>query len=86
MAPAFAANALTMQHGLPPRPEGVPSGMEVGLVAMDVEAACCRAVGDGAIAAVASAACPWGQVVGYVRDLNGVLVELCTPTGKVPPR
>ena len=21
---------------------------------------------------------PWGQVVGYLRDLNGVIVELCT--------
>ncbi|WP_234824496.1 VOC family protein [Ensifer adhaerens] len=23
---------------------------------------------------------PWGQVVGYVRDLNGCLVELCSAT------
>jgi lactoylglutathione lyase len=22
---------------------------------------------------------PWGQVVAYIRDLNGVLVELCSP-------
>jgi hypothetical protein len=22
---------------------------------------------------------PWGQVVAYVRDLNGYLVEICTP-------
>ncbi len=22
---------------------------------------------------------PWGQVVGYVRDLNGCLVEICSP-------
>jgi len=24
---------------------------------------------------------PWGQRVGYVRDLNGCLVELCSPVG-----
>ena len=22
---------------------------------------------------------PWGQKVGYVRDLNGFIVEICTP-------
>ena len=21
---------------------------------------------------------PWGQVVAYVKDLNGIIVELCT--------
>lgn len=24
---------------------------------------------------------PWGQTVGYVRDINGVLIELCSPMG-----
>ena len=24
---------------------------------------------------------PWGQMVSYVRDLNGVIVELCSPVG-----
>jgi lactoylglutathione lyase len=24
---------------------------------------------------------PWGQTVAYVRDLDGHLVELCTPMG-----
>ncbi len=24
---------------------------------------------------------PWGQTVAYVRDPDGVLVELCTPWG-----
>ncbi len=22
---------------------------------------------------------PWGQVVAYVRDLDGFLIEICTP-------
>jgi len=22
---------------------------------------------------------PWGQKVGYVRDINGILIEICTP-------
>ena len=24
---------------------------------------------------------PWGQKVGYVRDLNGFIIEICTPMG-----
>ena len=78
---AFAADALTAQHGLPLRPEGLPFGMEVGLVTPDVEAAYRRALDAGAVPVVPPGARPWGQVVGYVRDLNGVLVELCTPMG-----
>jgi hypothetical protein len=26
---------------------------------------------------------PWGQTVAYVADLDGFLVELCTPMGGV---
>ena len=22
---------------------------------------------------------PWGQQVGYLRDLNGFIIEICTP-------
>lgn len=25
---------------------------------------------------------PWGQQVGYVRDNNGFLIEICTPISK----
>lgn len=24
---------------------------------------------------------PWGQTIGYARDCNGFLVELCKPVG-----
>ncbi|MDR6644219.1 putative glyoxalase superfamily protein PhnB [Luteibacter sp. 1214] len=24
---------------------------------------------------------PWGQRVGHLRDLNGVIVEICSPMG-----
>jgi uncharacterized glyoxalase superfamily protein PhnB len=24
---------------------------------------------------------PWGQTVAYVRDIDGFLIELCTPMG-----
>ena len=53
--------------------------VELGLVTDEVEAAYARAVAAGAVAVKPPAAKPWGQLVGYVRDNNGFLVELCSP-------
>ncbi len=81
---AFASDALVEANGLPHRPAGVdvlPFGAEIALLTDDVPLAFRRAVEAGAAPAVEPATRPWGQTVGYVRDLNGVLVELCTPVG-----
>ena len=37
-----------------------------------------KALSAGATKVTAPAKKPWGQTVGYVRDNNGFLVELCT--------
>lgn len=44
-----------------------------------VEAAFDRAVSAGAVAVKRPERKPWGQLVGYVRDSNGFLVEICSP-------
>ena len=62
-------------------PGGPPAGVELGLVTEDVAGAYARAVAAGATPLKEPAQKPWGQTVGYVRDLNGVLIELCTPMG-----
>ena len=59
--------------------ENAPPPMEIGLVTEDVKAAYERAVGAGAAPVMAPVAKPWGQIVGYVRDPNGFLVEICSP-------
>ncbi len=56
-----------------------PAGFEVGFVTEDVLAAFSRAVEAGAIAFAQPKVKPWGQTVAYVRDLDGILVELCSP-------
>ena len=56
-----------------------PPPIEIGLVVDDVERAFDRALSAGATKVIAPAKKPWGQTVGYVRDNNGFLVELCTP-------
>lgn len=55
--------------------------MEVGLVTNDVEAAYQRAVASGAVPVSEPHAKPWGQIVSYVRDCNGFLVEICSEVG-----
>ncbi|MFY9586005.1 MAG: VOC family protein [Actinomycetota bacterium] len=57
-----------------------PPGVEIAFVTDDVDAAYARALGAGAIAVAAPDDKPWGQRIAYVRDDNGVLVELCTST------
>ncbi len=62
-------------------PDDLPAGIEIALVTDDVAAAYDRAVAAGAVAVAPPAQKPWGQTVSYVRDLNGVLVELATEMG-----
>jgi uncharacterized glyoxalase superfamily protein PhnB len=56
----------------------LPAGIEVGLVADDVPAAFATAVHAGASVVVEPKVNPWGQTVAYVRDLDGILVGLCS--------
>jgi predicted enzyme related to lactoylglutathione lyase len=62
-------------------PTNKPFGFEIGLVTKDVEAAFKKAVNAGAGSISAPKTKPWGQVVSYVRDCNGFLVEICSPMG-----
>ncbi len=55
------------------------AGVEIALVTEEIEAAFERAVAAGAMPLMPPAEKPWGQTIAYVRDLNGFLVELCTP-------
>jgi lactoylglutathione lyase len=65
----------------PNRPDSPPAGTEVAFVVDDVELAYKKALFNGAVAVMAPKQKPWGQIVAYVRDCNGALVELCTKVG-----
>jgi lactoylglutathione lyase len=77
---AFAAHELAADHvpGLP-QPEGDRAGFEVCLVTEDVGVGFSRAVDAGAAPVSEPATRPWGQDVAYVRDPDGVLVEIASP-------
>ncbi len=83
---AFAAEDLIAASGhafRAQRPGDPPAGVEVAFVTDDVEAAYAKAVEAGAAPHEAPHPKPWGQIVAYVRDLNGFLVEICSPVA--PP-
>jgi lactoylglutathione lyase len=79
---AFAANKFVRtlipvdiaqsgrDHAAPP--------FELGLVTDDVESSFRRALASGAVEVGPPEKKPWGQIVAYVRDLNGFLVEICS--------
>jgi lactoylglutathione lyase len=77
---AFADETMaTLPEGFAKnRRGGVTPGAEVGFVVADVQAAFDRAVGAGALPKLAPTTKPWGQIVAYVVDRNGFLVEICT--------
>jgi lactoylglutathione lyase len=81
---AFAAETLVQGSGIafvPNVRSGKPAGIEVGLVSDDPKRAYAHAIANGALGIKPVEAKPWGQLVGYVRDLNGCLVEICSAVG-----
>lgn len=80
----FVNHATASSHGFEYEKSHLdqkPSAFEIGFVTADVEAAFQLAVSAGALAVSRPKAKPWGQVVSYVRDCNGFLVEICSPLG-----
>lgn len=57
-----------------------PAGFEFALVVDDLDGAYERAVAAGATPLAPPAIQPWGQRIAYLRDPDGLLVELATPT------
>ena len=56
-----------------------PFGIELAFTTLEPENAVQRAVENGAVLLEAVVTKPWGQRVGYIRDLNGFIIEICTP-------
>ena len=59
--------------------EDKPFGMELAFVTDGVQAAYEKAISQGAIPLKSPEEKPWGQIVGYVRAIDGSIIELCTP-------
>lgn len=58
-----------------------PIAGSITLVTNDVPATAKQAIQLGATEYVPVATKPWGQTVAYLRDHNGLLIEIATPIG-----
>ncbi len=80
---AFASNELAKSN----LPQGfqensmlnLPAGIEIGFVTDNIAAALSHAIKAGAVVVVDAKVKPWGQTVAYVRDLDGILIEIASP-------
>lgn len=81
---AFASEDMRTMNGVETHDNRITSkaaGAEIAFVTNDVQKAYDHAIAAGAHPYKKPEQKPWGQIVGYVRDLNGFLVELCSPAG-----
>ena len=56
-----------------------PFGIELGFTTENVELVFDQAVKMGATPLETIKIKPWGQAVAYVQDINGFLIEICSP-------
>ncbi len=54
-------------------------GIELAFTSEKVDETMKHAIANGASLLEPSTTKPWGQEVGYLRDINGFLLEICTP-------
>ncbi len=59
-----------------------PPAFELTFVTDNIEEAFTLAINNGAVLVKEPAAKPWGQIIGYVKDINGFLIEICTPAAQ----
>ena len=80
---SFASKELASQNlkdgFIESKPEQKPFAIELGFITDDVEELVQKAISAGATLVKETTQKPWGQVVAYVRDLDGFLIEICTP-------
>ncbi|MBX3709907.1 MAG: VOC family protein [Gammaproteobacteria bacterium] len=81
---AFASNSLAESNGIKFAKNDAKkeaAGFEIALITNDVKQGYNHALSNGAIAVKEPTVKPWGQEVAYVLDLNGIIVEICSPMG-----
>ena len=80
---SFAAHSLAdknLSNGyIQSSPKAKPFGIEIGFTTAEVEKVYTAAVKAGATEVEEAKTKPWGQVVAYVKDPDGFLIEICTP-------
>jgi lactoylglutathione lyase len=78
----LARSNLDTSGGFAPiRLDQPPVGASITLITDDVVGTVNRSLEHGAVLYTAAADKPWGQTVAYLRDANGILIEIATAVG-----
>jgi lactoylglutathione lyase len=56
-----------------------PFGIELGFVTDNIPETIANAIAAGGILLEKPVVKPWGQTIAYIRDIDGFLIEICTP-------
>ncbi|SNR65944.1 VOC family protein [Flavobacterium sp. ov086] len=79
---SFASKSLAKQNlkdgFLESKIEDKPFAIEIGFITDNVEELVQKSISFGAILVTEPKQKPWGQIVAYIRDLDGFLIEICT--------
>ena len=77
---SFSSLALMSELGKSPVKQGsIGPSFEIAFETENVAIALAQALKAGADLVQEVETMPWGQTTAYVKDVNGFLVELCTP-------
>ncbi len=79
---SFASNEMAEMNGFAIRKNDIKDiapAFEIAFVTDNPKENYAKAIKNGALPITEPTKKPWGQIVSYVRDLNGVLVEICSP-------
>lgn len=77
---SFSSVSLMKDLGkIPGKPDPERPTFEIAFETDDVEASLKRAIDAGAVLVQEPREEEWGQTTSYVRDLNGYLIEICSP-------
>lgn len=77
---AFSSRTLMRSLGKNPMSADPKSpSFEIAFETTDVQSSLANAVAAGAVLVMEPTKQPWGQVISYVSDLDGYVVEICSP-------
>ncbi len=78
---AFASETLAHSNSvefIKNRPTQIAAGFEIAFISENITEAFQQALAAGAILIKKPEMKPWGQTVGYLRDINGIIIEICS--------
>ena len=77
---SFELGKMNLGAAFRPYTKSAPvAGMEIAISSTTLAETIAQAIAAGAELITPAEKKPWGQTVAYMRDPNGILIEICTP-------